>query len=87
MPPNAAANCIPDPCPANMVPEEEIRELIDLYGRFHSAIDPMDPVVVAAEEQFFRRIGEVHQAHSPDVEFSEFRRHVVMRAKEYLRKN
>ena len=70
-----------------MITDAEFQELIGLYAEFHTAIDPFDPEMIAAEERFWVRLRDLHEARAEGVEFPEFRRFVVRRAVEFLRKN
>lgn len=70
-----------------MISPEQRAQLAELYGRFHSALDPFEPGVRQAEEAFYKLLHTLHPTHAADVSFDEFRRYAVYQCKLYLRKN
>ena len=37
-----------------MIPEHQLSKLVALYSQFHQALDPFEPEVLKAEEEFLR---------------------------------
>ena len=70
-----------------MISQEQLLELVRLYSEFHGAIDPTEPAVLTAEEQFHLLLKSLHVTHAPDLPFQEFRRYAVRQCKLFLRKN
>ena len=70
-----------------MISEEQLRDLFNLYDRFHGALDPLAPEILEAERAFFHKLHLLHATHAADVPFHAFRRYAVRKCKEFLRKN
>ena len=70
-----------------MISQEQSAELVRLYSLFHGAIDPTEPAVLKAEEEFHALLRALHNTHAADLPFHEFRRYAVRQCKLSLRKN
>lgn len=56
-------------------------------GNFTGAIDPTEPSVLRAEEEFYRLLRPLHTTHAADLPYDDFRHYAVRQCKLYLRKN
>jgi hypothetical protein len=77
----------PPPEPARVeVPPATIEALAPLYDRFANALDPFSEERDAAEKDFMRRLGELHDSlGEPRPKMEDFRRKVVSLCRKHLR--
>jgi len=54
-----------------MISDAQLRELFELYDRFHGALNPLAPDVLMAEREFFSKLQSLHSTHAADVPFPE----------------
>ena len=70
-----------------MISKEQLGKLVHLYAEFHGALDPTEPAVLKAEQEFYALLSSLHNTHAADLSFQDFRRYAVRQCKLYLRKN
>ena len=70
-----------------MIPLDQIARLAEIYDQYNNALDPLSKAAEDAKRKFETFTANLHSAHAPEVEFSEFRYELVRHCREYLRKN
>ena len=70
-----------------MISVEQIARLAELYDRFNNALDPASEDCHQAKRELDELMSSLHTTRAPEVNYTEFRYHLVSLCREYLRKN
>ena len=70
-----------------MIDRDELAELAGLYDRYANGLDPLAPEWASARRRFFAVLDRLHHREGTGLSFETFRFEMVVRCKEYLRKN
>ena len=70
-----------------MISVEQLARCAELYDRYNNALNPFSEDARVAKRLFEEQVANLHSTHAPDVNFMDFRYELVLRCRDYLRKN
>jgi hypothetical protein len=73
--------------PCTHDPLESLARTEELYDKYQNSLQPLSPERAEAGRLFKQLLASLHTAHAADIPFDLFRREVITRCREYLRKN
>ena len=70
-----------------MISRDQLAQLAELYDQYQNSLRPLAPERTQAGRAFKELLSGLHATHAADVPFGDFRREIIQRCREYLRKN
>ena len=70
-----------------MIAREPLAQLAELYDQYQNSLHPLSAERAEAARLFKERLASLHATHAADISFDQFRREIVQRCREFLRKN
>ena len=70
-----------------MIAREQLAQVAELYDRYQNSLDPHSPDRAEAGRLFKERLATLHATHAADIPFDQFRREIILRCRDFLRKS